>query len=65
MPDSISVNNDYMRDLIAEMRFCDKCIAEKRNVADNRKYRAICESQLRKSWAMRSAPRINQFGLPA
>ena len=59
-----SLNNDYMRDLIADMRFCDKCIADNRNVSDNRKYRAVCESQFHKSWTMRSEPKINQFGMP-
>jgi len=56
--------NDFIRDLIADIRFCDRCIAKGVHVDDNTRYRARCVRDLQTLLPKRHTFSFNQYGYP-
>ena len=56
--------NDFIRDCVADIRFCRRLIAAGQHVAENHSYMEARIADLENAWYMRHAPRFNRYGWP-
>lgn len=64
-PENTSLADDFLRDLVADMRF-SYCKIRAGQDADGEesKYLSACRKQFHALWRERKAPRLNRYGFP-
>ena len=58
------LRNDFMRDLIADIRFCNKCISKNVNTEENTTYKNKLLLDLKALLAKRHIFKLNCYGYP-